>query len=176
MNIVEKADAIAEEAHKGVMRKWSSDPYIVHPRRCAEKAKSYGLGDVIVAAMLNHDVLEDAGEQWAERIEKDCGSEVLALVRELTFPTEGKEWEHKSRAEKNKIREPMMRAMSPAAKICKMIDSIDNYGDMVNAPPRLIEKTVHDGWRRYDILHYAHAGLAAELKAAIQNLERQNKR
>ncbi len=52
-----------------------------------------------------------------------------------------------------------------------MIDSIDNFSDMGNAPRKLIEKTVFDGWRRYDILKDADIQLAEELKETLENLE-----
>lgn len=172
MNIIENAKKIAYTAHEGTNRKWSVAPYIVHPERCAEMAKNRGYSDVIQAAMYSHDILEDCGEQWAENIENECGNEVLALVRELTFPTEGKEWEGRPRAEKNVIREAQMRKMSKEAKICKMLDSIDNYGDMERAPRRLIHKTIDDGWRRLDILKDADPELAKIMKAAIEKMEK----
>lgn len=182
MNIVEAADRIAEEAHKGVMRKWQPEQYIVHPRRCSAMAKQMGYGEVLQAAMLCHDVIEDVGaglapeererlkKHYAERIKNECGQAVLHLVLELTFPTEGDEWEGRPRAEKNAVREKHMRGMSKLAMVGKMIDTNDNYRDMAGAPKRLIQKTRDEGWVRYDILKDADPKMATILKEAIVNL------
>lgn len=184
MDIVENAKNIALEAHKDVKRKWSPAPYFVHPERCAKLAKELGYGEVLQATMFLHDVVEDAGDglapeerdrlkkHYSERIKKECGLEVLVLVMELTFPTEGEEWKHRARAEKNVIREAQMRKMSQLAQVGKMIDSYDNYGDMEHAPKRLIQKTMDDGWARYDILKCADDKLAALLKERILGMSK----
>jgi (p)ppGpp synthase/HD superfamily hydrolase len=175
MNIVENALKIAIEAHEGVKRKFSDVAYIVHPIRCAEKAKSLGLSEVDQAAMLAHDVLEDTAdvdlrEQYRVRIEQECGLDVLGLVQELTFPCEGTEWHGRPRAEKNAIREPLMRKMSDRAKVLKMIDTLDNLKDYRNAPRKLLEKSKTDAKTRVSILGYAHEGLAKEILDTIQRV------
>ncbi len=182
--MVQKAKEIAHEAHKGVKRKWSDAPYIVHPERCALRAALHKLPDEVIAAMWLHDVVEDAGaelddieerkriqKQWSDRIERECGPEVLGLVLELTFPVEGKEWLRRPRAEKNLIREAQMRKMSPLAMMGKMIDSIDNYGDSMNVNKGYLMKLASEGWRRLKILGHVHEGLAKELKEALEDME-----
>jgi len=181
MSIVEKAKAIAYEAHKGVLRKWGSDPYIVHPERVANKVASLaGANDEDIAAAWLHDVIEDAGEglsaeakaalkaEYARRIKDEIGEVVLALVQELTFPTEGDEWKNRPRAEKNVIRFAHMRGMSKRAQRIKMVDRWDNLNDMVNAPRKLIAKSVDESWTLLDICKDADPAMAAELKEVIQ--------
>lgn len=166
--IVSNARKIAHEAHKGQMRKWSSDQYILHPERVSSKVQSLAnIDDIDVAAALLHDVLEDCGEHWAEVIEKECGAEVLALVRELTFPTEGAEWAGRPRAEKNVVRFQHMRNMTPRAQRIKMVDRWDNLNDMDNAPHKLIRKTCDESWELLDICKDADPAMASELKDAI---------
>lgn len=174
MSIIDNAKAIAKEAHFGVKRKWGDDPYIVHPERVAKKVASLeGTDDIDVAAALLHDVVEDTEEQsekerYMERIEKECGAEVLSLVLELTFPTEGKIWKNRPRAEKNVVREKQMRRMSLRARRIKMVDRWDNLNDMENAPYNLIRKTVDESWRLLQICGIADDKMAAELKNTIQ--------
>jgi GTP diphosphokinase / guanosine-3',5'-bis(diphosphate) 3'-diphosphatase len=172
MSIVDNARRIAHEAHKGQMRKWSENtPYIVHPEECAEKARSLqGVDDVDVAAALLHDVVEDCGDQWKEVIEKECGADVLALVMELTFPTEGAEWAGKPRAEKNVIRFAQMRRMTLRAKRLKMIDTWHNLKSMGNAPYKLVRKTVDEAYERLDILKDADEQMAVDLKEMIDRV------
>jgi (p)ppGpp synthase/HD superfamily hydrolase len=172
MSIVDKARAIATEAHKGVSRKWGNDPYIVHPERVANKVANLAdADDVDIAAALAHDVIEDADpsmkDHYAQRIKDECGADVLDLVMELTFPTEGAEWAGRPRAEKNVIRFAQMRKMSRKAQRIKMVDRWDNLNDMNNAPHRLIQKTVDESWTLLDICKEADAAMASELKDAI---------
>ena len=84
--------ALAAQAHRGQPRKGTANahaielPYITHPVAVATLVQRYdGDADQIIAALL-HDVLEDGGEHWAERIAAEFGAEVLALVR---FCTDG---------------------------------------------------------------------------------------
>jgi (p)ppGpp synthase/HD superfamily hydrolase len=174
MNIVENADKIAEKAHKGQLRKWSNNvPYIVHPIGVTEKVKTLdGVDDIDLAAAKLHDVLEDCGEHWAAVIEEECGKEVLDLVKELTFPTEGAEWANRSRAEKNVIRFAQMERMTQRAKRIKMVDRWYNLNDMKNAPYKLIKKTTEESWKLLEICGGADKAMAKELEEAIKNLER----
>lgn len=174
MNIVENAEKIARKAHEGQLRKWSANvPYIVHPIGVTEKVKTLdGVDDIDVAAALLHDVIEDCGEHWALNIENECGKEVLDLVRELTFPTEGKEWEGRSRAEKNVIRFQQMEKMSLRAKKIKMVDRWYNLNDMKNAPYKLIKKTTEESWKLLEICGGVDKAMAKDLEEAIKNLER----
>jgi len=173
-NIVEKAKVIAEKAHTGQTRKWGKkEPFINHPLRIAEKVKSLeGTNDVDIAAALLHDVLEDCGDHWAMIIESECGQEVLALVKELTYPTEGPEWRHRPREEKHKIREEHTRHMSPRAKRIKMVDRIDNLNTMHNAPFKLIQKYVKESKILLEICSSADEKLAMELENAIEKLKK----
>ncbi|MFB1511437.1 MAG: HD domain-containing protein [Thiocapsa sp. C3-sup] len=86
----EAALCLAAQAHHGQVRKGTANvlglalPYITHPVAVATLVQRYGGdADQIIAALL-HDVLEDGGEHWAERIATECGAEVLALVRFCT--------------------------------------------------------------------------------------------
>ncbi len=83
---------LAAQVHRGQVRKGTANglglalPYITHPVAVATLVQRYGGdADQIIAALL-HDVLEDGGEQWAERIAAEFGAEVLGLVR---FCTDG---------------------------------------------------------------------------------------
>lgn len=181
MNLIEKAKAIAYEAHKGVKRKVSGDPYIVHPERVANKVASLaGTNEEDVAAAWLHDVIEDAGEglaeevkvelkaQYTQRIKDECGVVVLGLVQELTFPTEGTEWIKKPRAEKNVIRFKQIREMTQRAQRIKMVDRWDNLQDMEGAARNWLAKMVDESWTLLDICKDADPAMAAELKDVIQ--------
>ncbi|MGH8116102.1 MAG: HD domain-containing protein [Rhodanobacteraceae bacterium] len=86
--------AMAHVAHREQKRKGTDIPYISHPLAVASLVLEFGGSeDQAIAAML-HDVLEDAGEGWADRIHEAFGAAVLAMVRDCTDGS----FEHKAAA------------------------------------------------------------------------------
>lgn len=81
-----KAIALAAEAHQGQVRKGTQIPYITHPVAVAELVARYGGSEDLQIAALLHDVLEDAGEDWAPRISA-FGESVISIVRACTDGT-----------------------------------------------------------------------------------------
>ncbi|MFT8948517.1 MAG: hypothetical protein ABF876_18750 [Acetobacter aceti] len=53
-DLISRADAFAAAAYAGInqRRKYTGDPYIVHPRRVAQTVKETGARDEIVAAPI----------------------------------------------------------------------------------------------------------------------------
>ena len=82
-NLVERALLFSTEKHLGSKRKFSDDPYIIHPTRIAAKVALWdGTADMIAAAFL-HDTVEDC-EVTHEEIKEKFGQEVSDIVRGLT--------------------------------------------------------------------------------------------
>jgi (p)ppGpp synthase/HD superfamily hydrolase len=81
-----QALTLAATAHQGQKRKGTPIPYISHPVAVAALVASYGGDEDQQIAALLHDVLEDAGEDWAPRI-AEFGPAVLAIVRACTDGT-----------------------------------------------------------------------------------------
>ncbi|GBQ35254.1 HD domain-containing protein [Gluconacetobacter azotocaptans] len=84
-DLVSRAAAFATAAHAGVgqRRKYTNEPFIVHPRRVAELVASTGARDEVVAAAWLHDVVEDTHVTLAE-IEAVFGAEIATLVDMVT--------------------------------------------------------------------------------------------
>ena len=80
--VIERAYQIAEEAHKGQLRK-SGDPFIIHPLGVAGIVASLGLDETTVAAALLHDAVEDTPLTLAD-VEDALGFEVAALIDGVT--------------------------------------------------------------------------------------------
>lgn len=74
-----KAIGFAEEAHKGQKRKYSNEPYIVHPRNVSLKLNNYFEKTVA----LLHDVLEDTDIDFL-CIRKNFTLRVALVVSMLT--------------------------------------------------------------------------------------------
>ena len=85
MNIVEKAKVFATAAHAAVgqVRKYTGEPYIVHPLEVMSFVATFEHTDAMLAAAVLHDVVEDTGVS-IELIESEFGSDVAELVSWLT--------------------------------------------------------------------------------------------
>ena len=80
--LVEKAYAFAEQAHKSDKR-YSGEPYFVHPAAAAKILAELGMDAETIAAGLLHDAIED-GKASAGEVEKEFGKTVLFLVEGVT--------------------------------------------------------------------------------------------
>ncbi len=79
---IEKAYAFAEHAHKDHKR-YSGEPYFVHPASVAKHLAELGMDTPTVIAALLHDAIEDVGVT-PEEVEEKFGKEVLFLVDGVT--------------------------------------------------------------------------------------------
>ena len=84
-NLLERARVFATAAHAAVgqTRKYTGEPYVVHPLEVANIVLSVGGTEAMVAAAMLHDVLEDTGVTF-DLLEDEFGEEVAQLVLWLT--------------------------------------------------------------------------------------------
>jgi (p)ppGpp synthase/HD superfamily hydrolase len=125
--IVEEARLFATSAHKRQLRKYTGDPYIVHPAAVVEIVKGVWHTDEMLAAAWLHDTVEDTYVIHAD-IVKYFGHEIAELVEMLTdvsTPGDG------NRAARRKIDlEHTAKANHDAATI-KLADLIDNSSSIL---------------------------------------------
>ena len=118
--------ATAAHAAVGQMRKYSDDPYIVHPIRVATTVAKFGGTDEMISAAYLHDVVEDTGVSIEDILDM-FGSVVAVIVDGLTDVSKP---EDGNRA----VRKEMDRAHSAdatwAAQFVKCADIIDNAHDI----------------------------------------------
>lgn len=79
---VEKAYEFSKKAHEG-QKRFSGEPYFVHPAATAKILAEYGMDATTIAAGLLHDAVEDARVSRAE-VEKEFGKELLFIVDGVT--------------------------------------------------------------------------------------------
>ena len=82
MELIGKAYDVAEEMHRGQLRK-SGEPYLIHPMAVAEILAGLGMDDATIVAGLLHDVVEDT-PYTEEEMRKDFGDEITLLVDGVT--------------------------------------------------------------------------------------------
>ncbi len=124
MTIVERARVFATAAHAAVgqLRKYTFEPYIVHPREVAGiVAEAGGTPEMIAAAWL-HDTVEDTGVT-IETIREEFGPEVAELVGWLTDVSRP---EQGNRAVRKAIDRAHTASAPAAAQTIKLADLIAN--------------------------------------------------
>ena len=130
MNIKVKALTFATAAHAAVgqLRKYTNEPYIVHPIEVAGiVAEVPGATDEMIAAAYLHDVVEDTGVT-IELIKKEFGDEVAELVGWLTDVSRP---DHGNRAQRKAVDRAHTAGASAAAQTIKLADLISNTRSIV---------------------------------------------
>ena len=124
MEIVEKARTFAVAAHAAAaqLRKYTNEPYIVHPREVAQIVGTVPHSYEMLAAAWLHDVVEDTGVT-IEVIREEFGTDVAELVGWLTDVSRP---EQGNRATRKAI-DRAHTAMAPKdAQTIKLADIISN--------------------------------------------------
>ncbi|MFU0503636.1 HD domain-containing protein [Pseudaminobacter sp. NGMCC 1.201702] len=123
-DLCDRALEFATKAHESInqRRKYTGEPYIVHPIAVAEIVKTVPHTPEMIAAAYLHDVVEDTAVT-IEEIEAEFGKEVADLVGWLTDVS--KPQDGNRRARKAIDREHSAKAPAEAQTI-KLADLIDN--------------------------------------------------
>ena len=127
-SLAQTAFTYASAAHAAVSqrRKYTDEPYIVHPARVATTVAKFGGTDEMIAAAYLHDVVEDTGVSIEDILDM-FGSVVAVIVDGLTDVSKP---EDGNRA----VRKELDRAHSAdatwAAQFDKCADIIDNAHDI----------------------------------------------
>jgi len=123
--------ATAAHAAVGQMRKYTDEPYIVHPIRVGDIVDKFGGTDEMISAAYLHDVVEDTGVSIEDILDM-FGSVVAVIVDGLTDVSKP---EDGNRA----VRKAMDRQHSAdatwAAQFVKCADIIDNAADIGDNDP-----------------------------------------
>jgi myo-inositol-1(or 4)-monophosphatase len=78
-NVLDRAIVFAVSAHRGVFRKGTKIPYILHPLEAAAIVGTMTGDEEIIAAAVLHDVLEDT-PVTVDQLRQEFGARVAALV------------------------------------------------------------------------------------------------
>lgn len=131
MNLIIEAARFANNAHFGQRRKYTGEPYIVHPARVASRVilLPYAMEAMVAAAWL-HDVVEDTHYTY-KHIVNVCNTETADLVKELTFDDSTLKRNGLNRENRKMLQRLHVKASSYEAKSIKLIDRLDNLYDLL---------------------------------------------
>lgn len=155
MDLVTKAREFAAQAHAGQKRKYSGQPYIVHPIAVAELVATVTEDQEVIAAALLHDTVEDT-PVTIDEIEARFGPRVAALVSDLTDVSRK---EDGNRAARRAIDRAHTALASPDAKTIKLCDLIDNTRTIVRDDPGFARVYMAEKRLMLEVLKEGHAGL-----------------
>ena len=164
LDLYTRALAFASNAHVGQVRKYTGEPYVVHPIAVAEIVKSVSHTPEMVAAALLHDVMEDCGVMVWD-LERDFGDEVAGLVFWLTdfsVPTDG------NRARRKEIDREFIAKAPAAAKTIKLADLIDNTRSIREHDPNFWRVYRHEKLALLEVLREGDATLWARAAALCE--------
>ncbi len=127
--MIKRAAIFAAKAHKdiGQVRKYTGEPYIVHPAEVAKLVSTVTDDHEMIAAAWLHDTVEDTPTTLAH-IELEFGWRVARLVSDLTdvaVPSDG------NRAARNEINRKHTATISPDAQSIKLCDLYSNTRSIV---------------------------------------------
>lgn len=156
-NLTKQARIFATRAHAAIdhRRKYTGEPYIVHPIEVAEIVRAAGGTDVMIAAAYLHDVVEDTPTTLTE-ILLEFGFEVANLVGWLTDVSKP---EDGNRAARKGI-DLKHSASAPAeAHTVKLADLISNTASITKHDPKFAKLYIREKDLLLDVLTKGDRGL-----------------
>lgn len=165
MDIVEKARVFATAAHAAVgqLRKYTYEPYIVHPAEVVSIVKSVEHTDEMAAAAWLHDVVEDTGVT-IEIIRAEFGEKVAELVGWLTDVSRP---DHGNRAARKAV-DRAHTAMAPAeAQTIKLADLISNCTSIKEHDAAFAKVYFEEKRLLLEVLTKGNAALHVRAKALV---------
>ena len=166
MDIVERARVFATAAHAAVgqVRKYTYEPYIVHPAEVAGIIDNLeGATHEMVAAAWLHDTVEDTGVT-IEVIRAEFGAEVAELVGWLTDVSRP---EHGNRAHRKAL-DRAHTASSPAeAQTIKLADLIANTRSIMEHDEAFARTYLEEKKLLLEVMLHGDATLMARAREQI---------
>jgi (p)ppGpp synthase/HD superfamily hydrolase len=161
MDIVQKAQVYAIAAHSAVQqkRKYTGEPYFVHPAEVAQIVASVpgSTPDMVAAAWL-HDVVEDTGCTFTD-IHMAFGIDIAVLVQWLTDVSKPEDGNRATR----KAMDREHTAQAPAeAQTIKLADLISNSKSIMEHDPDFAKTYLEEKRLLLEVMTKGDRGLHAE--------------
>jgi (p)ppGpp synthase/HD superfamily hydrolase len=161
--IVVKAEQLARAAHQGQFRKYTGEPYIVHPEAVANIVATVTDDPVMLAAAWLHDVVEDTNVT-IDMIEAGFGPEIASVVSDVTNITKKSDG---NRQYRKGMEKQHLAGASPKAKTVKLADILHNVPDIIKNDPGFARTYVAEKQAVLEVLVGGDEGLYAVAKQMI---------
>ena len=161
MDVVHKAQVYAMAAHASVgqLRKYTNEPYIVHPAEVASIVASVpgSTPDMVAAAWL-HDVIEDTGCSFFD-VHMAFGIDIADLVGWLTDVSKP---EDGNRATRKAIDRERLAGAPAEVQTIKLADLISNSRSIMQHDPEFAKVYLEEKRLLLEVLTKGDRGLHAE--------------
>jgi (p)ppGpp synthase/HD superfamily hydrolase len=161
--LIEKAISVARELHMGQVRKYTAEPYFVHPEAVAKTVREAGGTENMICAAYLHDVVEDCHVS-VEEISSIFNPEIGMLVDELT--DRGNPETSPRHERKAAYREHIGRA-SKEAQTIKLADILDNVKSIFEHDPDFARTYIQEKINMLDCLREGDELLRARVSAVL---------
>ena len=131
MKQLDKAIQFATKAHEGQTRKYTGEPYIVHPLAVMEIVKTVEHTEEMLMAAVLHDTVEDT-DTTIQDIDREFGPVVAQLVEELTDVSKP---EDGNRAFRKALDREHSAQASAQGQTIKVADLISNTASITEHDP-----------------------------------------
>ena len=131
-DLVVRARTFARLAHGSQKRKYTGEPYIVHPIEVSEIVARHNGSKEMIAAALLHDTVEDT-DVTIDDIRNEFGNAVALLVDDLTDVSK---LEDGNRATRKAMDRDHTANASAAAMVIKAADLISNSKSIAEHDPK----------------------------------------
>ncbi|TDH19724.1 bifunctional (p)ppGpp synthetase/guanosine-3',5'-bis(diphosphate) 3'-pyrophosphohydrolase [Segetibacter sp. 3557_3] len=145
--VLEKIKRFAHQSHGEQVRRYSQDPYIVHPIRVMQTCRQFTNDITVLAAALLHDVLEDTSvtrEQLHAFLEEvmteEQAAHTVSLVEELTDVYIKPRYPHWNRRKRKMKEAARLEKASDEAQTIKYADIIDNAPEIAEKDPDFAQR------------------------------------
>jgi guanosine-3',5'-bis(diphosphate) 3'-pyrophosphohydrolase len=173
--ILISVEEFARAAHGGQLRKYSPDPYIVHPIRVMKMCREYTKDVAILSAGLLHDVLEDTPLPPSEMLSflkgvmgETNAVRTFALVKDLTDVYIKKDYPHLNRAERKKRENDRLAKAHSDAQTIKYADIIDNCIDIAANDRGFAPRYVNECRKLLSVINKGNADLYIRAKKTLE--------
>lgn len=144
MSNLAQAIRLAKEAHRGQVRKYTGEDYILHPMKVMNEVAlddKYGGDEEMLIAAVLHDVVEDCegketsfGVVSIGLIYNEFDIEVGSIVSDLTNRFTKEYYPDLNRRKRKELEFKRLAGISDGAKVIKLYDRIDNLRDFFRVP------------------------------------------
>ena len=122
MKQLDKAIQFATKAHEGQTRKYTGEPYIVHPLAVMEIVKTVDHTEEMLMAAVLHDTVEDT-DVTLQDIDREFGPVVAQLVEELTDVSKPEDGNRAFRKGLDRDHSAQASAQGQTIKIADLLDN-----------------------------------------------------
>ncbi len=164
--IAERMLSFAIEKHKGQLRKYTGEPYIVHPIAVCNIVSPYWPGDDIVKAVAyGHDLVEDCNVSW-EQLKYRFNLEIATGIYMLSDLEEG------NRETRKRLSRQRLADAPGWVQDIKVADLIHNTQSIVEHDPRFAKVYIAEKILLLDVLTAANNGLMKKARHQVDEAKR----